>query len=535
MKTQKILLDYSSTNFFSKTILDYLSGNKSLKPFYQFTPEISSFNKTIEIKSKEKIDRKSLVEILQLQNAKLKTLNTKLSSTIDLLKNENTFTITTAHQPILFTGPLYFIYKIINAINLSEQLKMVYPGYNFIPVFWMNGEDHDFAEVNHANIFGRKIVWKVEKGAGTKEEGTEEKKENLGAVGKIKTDPLKNVLDEIKNILGEGENAKRLMNLFSEAYLQHSNFADATRFIVNELFGEYGLVVIDSDDKRLKEIFAPVMEDEILNSHCVKLVNSTIQQLEKNGYDAQSKPREINLFYLTENSREKIGTSEIINRKSEIINFPQRFSPNVLLRCLFQEMILPNIAYIGGGGELAYWLEMKNLFEHYKINFPILLLRNSVLWIDKNNSERMKKLNLEPKDLFSDTEILINKFVEAKSEVDTSLEKEKVHLENFFKNISIKAKEIDPTLEGTVLSEHKKVLSSLENIENKILKAEKRKHETAIQQIRSLKEKLFPENELQERYDNFIQFYLKYGKEFISVLKEELNVTEKKFTVIIEE
>ncbi len=531
MQINKSKIPYTQTTYFSKLILDYISGDATLKNFYSADPKIDSFAKAIENKAKQPINRKLLVEVIEQQyknsNCELPALNCQL------LLNENTFTVTTGHQLCLFTGPLYFIYKIISTINLAAQLKQQFPDSNFVPIYWMASEDHDFAEVNHIHLFGKKIEWNPD---------------NVSAsipVGKISTQTMAPLLEELKPIFGESEHAKHLISLFERAYSNSKNLSDATRIVVHELFGAYGLVVLDADNKALKSEFLEIMLDDLKNQSNQSIVTESIQQLETKGYKAQVNPREINCFYMNETFREriiveedsyKINNTDLVFSQTEIENelrnFPERFSPNVVLRPLYQEKILPNLAYIGGGGELAYWLEYKAMFEFHKIQFPILFLRNSVLWLDAVSADKWKKFGFTDKDLFHTSDELIKSFLEMNASDDMNLSEEKDALKILFERVSIKAQKKDATLKAPAEAELQKVLASLSNLENKMLKAEKQKQETSINQIKKIKEKQFPEGQLQERYENFSNFYLKYGEDFISVLKENINPFETQFLII---
>ena len=254
-----------------------------------------------------------------------------------------------------------------------------------------------------------------------------------------------------------------------------------------------------------------------------------------------------NLFYLRPQVRERIvrdgdkfrvlNTDYVFSREEiirEMQEHPEHFSPNVVLRPLYQELVLPNLAYIGGGGEIAYWLERKRQFEHFGINFPMLVRRNSVLWIDGNSANRMQKLGLSVPDLFQDTEALIRQYIARHAEGELSLAEEKAALEALFERVAAKAKEVDATLEKAVLAEGAKQTKSLEQLESRIVRAEKQRHETALNQIRSLREKLFPGNGLQERTDNFTTFYTKYGDAFLKVLKSNLDPLDNRFVVIVD-
>ena len=444
MSFKKSTIKLSDTKQFSKLIIDYINGEEKLHKFYSYKPALESFKQAIEDKSKEQINRKLLVEVITEQYEKSGIRNQE--SRINLLLNENTFTVCTGHQLCLFTGPLYFIYKIITTINLAEALKNKYTDYNFVPVYWMASEDHDFEEVSSINLFGKKITW--------------DNPEAKGAVGRIKTESLESVIDELQKIIGESANANELIGLFKEAYSKHYNLADATRYLVHTLFAEYNLVVVDADDERLKNEFIEIIKDDISYNTNFHLVNKTIEELKQAGYDAQVNPREINVFQLTENDRIRIdkNTSETLNFATE------NYSPNVVLRPLFQQKILPNLAYVGGPGEIAYWLEYKTMFDHHKINFPVLIPRNFAMQTDEKSMNQINKSGLTVEDFFKDTDALIKEFITKKSGDDISLKAEEEKLISTFKEISEKAIKFDITLKGAVEAEMKKALNSLKNI-----------------------------------------------------------------------
>ena len=510
MSFKKSTVKLSDTNQFSKLILDYISGQESLNKFYAYKPTIDSFKQVIEDKSKENINRKLLVEVITEQYAKggincHPGLPGGLQSTINSLENKNTYTVCTGHQLCLFTGPLYFIYKIITTINLAEELKKHFPDFNFVPVYWMASEDHDFEEVSSINVFGKKVSWN--------------NPTVKGAVGRLNPESINVVIDELKTIIGESQNALELIELFKDAYPKHTNLSDATRYLVHTLFSDYNLIILDPDDARLKSEFIDTIKDDIVNHTNYRLVNKTIEELKQIGFDAQVKPREINVFNLSNNDRVRIetATDETLNLK------PETYSPNVVLRPLYQQKILPNLAYVGGPGELAYWLEYKAMFNHHKINFPVLVPRNFALQIDEKTSNQISKLKLSFEAIFKDTEPLIKEFILKNLSEDISLNSEEEKITTLFKDISEKAIKVDVTLKGAVEAELQKVLGGLKNMEGKLLKAEKQKQEISVNQIRKIKEKLFPEGNLQERYDNFIPYYLKSGKGLIADLKEQFN------------
>ncbi len=455
------------------------------------------------------------------------TVSNLTSENIAALKHKNTFTVTTGHQLNLFTGPLYFLYKIISTINLTKELAAAYPDKNFVPVYWMATEDHDFDEINYFNFKDKKFRWN---------------RESLGPVGRLSTEGLEEVFGVFASELGVGENAIGLKALFEKAYLKHENLADATRFLANELFGAYGLVILDGDDRDLKKMFIPYVREELLNQTSYQKVQETSALLSE--YKIQVNPREINLFYIEDNFRERIilkdnlyliNNTELQFTEEELLfkleNFPEKFSPNVIMRPLYQEVILPNLCYIGGGGELAYWLELKSYFDASKVSFPILLLRNSVLLSTDKQAKNVDKLDLSWRDLFLNQFDLKNKIVKRESSLKLDFSEQKQFLQQQFDSLRKMAEQTDASFIGAVNAQETKQIKGLNKLEKRLLLAEKKHHAAKLNRIINLQKELFPNQSLQERKSNFSEFYLESGNQLIEGLFENLKPLEANFTI----
>jgi bacillithiol biosynthesis cysteine-adding enzyme BshC len=528
MKTTQI--SFQKTGFFSKMMHHYLEKNENIKSFYNNFPDISGFHNQIEEKQKSYSlqTRLTLVDALQKQYASFK-ISEKTSENIELLKQQNTYTISTGHQLNLFTGPLYFLYKIISTINLCEELSEKFSDQNFVPMYWMASEDHDFDEINYFNFGGKKVIWNRKHG---------------GAVGRFSTDGLEDVFEVFSNHLGNSKNAKYLKNLFSEGYLKHNNLSDATRFIANELFKEYGLVIIDGDDTKLKQLFNPFVKEELQNNTSFKEVSETILELERN-YKIQVNPREINLFYLGNEFRErivfeddvyKVNNTDIIFSRAEILaevdKNPTAFSPNVIMRPLYQEVILPNLCYIGGGGEMAYWFELKTYFEKVKIPFPILLLRNSVQVVSEKQSKKLEKLNISFEEMFLNQHDLLSKKVRVNSKIKIEFTEKIQFLRNQFSELKEVAEKTDVSFLNAVNAQERKQVKGLENLEKRLWKAEKRRQKDLVNRITALQNELLPNQSLEERQRNFSEYYLEYGSSFLKAMKGALISLQLEFTII---
>lgn len=527
----KQTIPYQQTTYFSKLITDYLEESEKLAPFINQPFNLAAFKTLIQQRKETEIDRNILVEALENQYKNIATSDFTKTN-IQLLKNSNCFTITTGHQLNLFTGPLYFIYKIISTINLAKELKKVYPENDFVPIYWMATEDHDFEEVNHFSLLGNKInIAKTQD----------------GAVGKMKLTNVDDVLQEIKTTLEGRNGAKQIIDLFQQFYSSEHTFTEATRAIVNHLFQKNGLIIIDGDDASLKKTMLPYFEQELVTQKNHQYIEKTTQKLTDLEYKSQVTPREINLFYLDKNLRERIvfedekykvlNTSLSFTKEQileELKNYPEKFSPNVVFRPLYQEVILPNLAYIGGGGELAYWFQLKDMFDANQVFFPTLVLRNSVLFVDGGSAKKINKLNLTTQQLFLETEELIKSYLKENSTVALDVQEEAKLIEGVFTKIGLKAFKVDASLEAMVKAEKQKSLKSIENIAARLVKAEKQKEEVAVNQIRSLKDKLFPNGGLQERQENLSMLLLFYGEQIIDELFLHLHPLDKKFVVLFD-
>ena len=531
MKVEK--LPYCDTGYFSKIICDYLDQKEAIRPYYNRFSDLDSFSAQIKEKSQSypEAHRRVLVQSLERQYAKT-AISKATSKNIKALASPKAFTVVTGHQLSLFTGPLYFIYKILSVINLCEQLKQAHKDFDFVPVYWMASEDHDFEEINHFNLHGKNIAWNTEAS---------------GAVGHLPTKGLDEVLQTFQLELGQSKAAKELVAMFRAAYVEQETLVAATRQLVNALFGAYGLVILDGDDPALKQLAAPYMLQDIKDHVPYHAISESLSQWKEKelGYKVQVNPRPINFFYLASGIRERLeekkGKYQVLNTektydesslRKAISEHPECFSPNVIMRPVFQEVVLPNLAYIGGGGELAYWLELKASFEALKVPFPILVLRNSVLLMSEKQYEKMGKLGLELSDLFLDKNRFINKKVREISNIDIDFSPQKNHLKEQFEAMHKLAEQTDASFLGAVKAQERKQLKGLDHLEKRLLRAQKRKLRDQVKRMTDLKIQLFPNDSLQERQVNFSEFYLEMGPELITELKKHLDPLDLRFTVL---
>jgi bacillithiol biosynthesis cysteine-adding enzyme BshC len=527
-------LSFRETGYFSELICDYLEQKPALADLYGAFPTLENFARQFDQKASfEKEKRLLLADALHKQYARLKgaDIGEAVTRQLATLEHNNCFTVTTGHQLNLFTGPLYFLYKIASVINMAKRLNEAYPDKHVVPVYWMATEDHDFAEINHIHHHGGRISWN---------------REAAGPVGRLNSSSLAPVLEELEAILGAGKRSAYLIKLFTNAYLKQDTLADATRYIVHALFGAEGLLIVDGDDADLKRQMHPYFEADLLD-HLPQKTTEKASAFLREHYTEQVHVRDINLFYIMDNVRERIEkegehrvvlNTDIRFTKDSLLEalakHPERFSPNVVLRPLYQEVILPNLSYTGGGGELAYWLQLKAMFDAYKVPFPMLHLRNSVLWIPKSIARKAVKLDLDTRDLFKSFHALSNAYVHKNSSLETDLSPYTQKLKAMFEELQLLAGKTDATMQGAVNAQEVKQLKGIENLQKKLLKAEKKQAAIQMRQLEEVKQGLFPANSLQERHDNFIAYYMGYGEAFIASLLETLDPFAYTFTVLSE-
>lgn len=509
---------FKKTNSFSKFFLDYITGDSKLTPFHNALPTAENLVAQIDKRNFPDDTRKVLSSVLKTQYEHFEA-SPSTSQNITDLALKNTYTVTTGHQLNIFTGPLYVIYKIVSVIRACEELKKLRPDCNFVPVYWMASEDHDYDEINHFRFNGKRFSWETDQ---------------TGAVGRFNTKSISPIFDEIIGI----------PDFFRDAYLKEKDLASAVRYYMNHLFGEDGLVIIDADNKALKQLFIPVIESDLFDHTPETEASRVTKAIEAAGYKTQVFPREINLFYLEGNIRSRIvkkangyevldtdisfSESEI---RQEVKDHPERFSPNVVLRPLYQEFLLPNLAYVGGPSELVYWLQLKSIFDHFEITFPLLMPRNFAGVMTSGQVKKLQKADLSFEDIFKEENTLVKEKVIANTSFKMDLDEQKSHLRGMYSEVKDQATQVDSTLEKLVLAELKKTEKSLEKIEHKILKAERNNQEVLVNRIYALKEALFPGGGPQERKDNFLNFYINNPK-FIASCMEAFDPFDYRFHMI---
>ncbi|MBK8227735.1 MAG: bacillithiol biosynthesis cysteine-adding enzyme BshC [Flavobacteriales bacterium] len=522
-------LPYAATQRFAPLVLDHAAGDGFLRAFQEFPATREGLSAAAKARRFDPAARSALVAALRKQYAGI-DISGLVSTNIDRLAQADTLTITTGHQLCLFLGPLYVPFKLLNAIRLAQEAESML-GRAVVPIFWMASEDHDRAEIDHAWFGERKLHWPGPA---------------HGAVGRLELKGIGPVVDEACLLLGSGPEAGSLCELLRTCYREGRTLTEATRRFAHALFGRFGLVIIDGDDRALKQLFVPVMREEILNGIAKRSVDYADAQL-KERYAPQAHARDINLFHLRPGHRSRIEaaadafqvldggprfTAEELMLDLELR--PQDYSPNVLLRPVYQETVLPNIAYIGGGGEVAYWMQLKWLFHAVRVPMPAVLLRTSAALLSAKADRLRADLELDLGGLFQPDHELRTALARAAAGADALLTPEAASLQLIADAMHRKAMQADPTLRKSAGSAHVRMQRALEGLQARIDRALRRKEAIQLQRLDRILAELFPAGALQERRLSALPFIAQRGPVVLDEWMNALDPLDPRFTVLVE-
>ncbi len=539
-----MLINYSDIPGFPNLFLDYIYEFDNVQKFYKKNfMDNNSYLQTFEqLKSYVRPHRNDVTNILTDQY--LGYLPSKLTeNNINALNDENTFAIVTGQQATLFGGPLYTFYKIITTIKLSNLLKERFSDYNFVPVFWMEVDDHDFKEIQSVNIIDqynkvKSLIY---------DDGIEEEI-NRGSVGKLKFNANINyTIEDLEKSLRDNEFKDEIMNLINNCYYEGITIKEAFKKLLFHFFDEYGLVIFNPQDRRVKDILLPVFEKEIDN-YAVHSNENVLRsaELEEN-YHAQVKVNPINLFYsdgggrhLVEpvegefrfrGRRKRISKDEI---KKLLYYDPAAFSPNVLLRPICQDYLFPTAVYVGGPAEVSYFAQVMPNYSFFDLVAPIVFPRASATILEKHIASSIKKYDLSFNEYFFNEKDLINNVLNKISEFD--LEDLFAESEENIKKELLKLREsliqIDEALSDASEKSLQKITQALEILKTKSEQFQARKHEDVVNRIKKVRSFIYPNNTMQERELNFIYFANKYGLDIIKWFFSELIINKPEHQVI---
>lgn len=518
--------------YFPTLVKDYLRGNPKTAPFYAQPPVWEGLHETVNRRKLSTEQRQVLTQVLEEQYRPFGKLPPAVKENLSALGQQNTFTVTTGHQICLLTGPLYVVFKIASAVKLARQLAERYPQYNFVPVYWAATEDHDFEEIRSVYLDGTSYTWNPPHPVS-------------GATGRISTEGLSDFFAELETAEGEKLAYGKLYQIFKKAWTQEPTLSAAIRRAVNELFGHLGVLALDADDARLKKGCTGWIARELKEGFSHEAVKQTSEALHAAGYKTQIEPREINLFYLVDGLRERFlkeGDAWLVNNSdirfseseldAELAQHPERFSPNVVLRPLYQESILPNIAYIGGPAEIAYWLQLKGVFTEAGIDFPVPVPRDGFLFADRKDLDRFFSLGFSPDDLLRSAEKNLQRYVERTQGEKLSVSEEKRILYELFMALKERYAQADNQVIHSFSATETRLKKELSRLEKKAKKFAGRKETETAAFLASVHAKWFPGGSLAERKNSILEFWGILGNDPAEALVQQADPMEPGLKII---
>ena len=513
---QKETFSFQETNLFGKLFSDFIEDKSDLSPFGTSKVDdlnLEDFNISDEV-------RDDLVSVIEEQ-AGLVELSSKSVYNLNQLKDKNTYTVVTGHQLNVAGGPLFFTYKILATIRACQELANKYPEANFVPVYWAATEDHDYEEINHFFLFGKKIEW-------------EESFKNV-PVGDISLKDFDTFVQQWGEIPNDVKSCYTSSKTLKEAHLK----------LVYHLFGKYGILVLDANDEKLKQHFLPYAVKEIETRFVSENVKQTNLALEGLGYKAQVNPRDCNLFHLEDGKRYRVdiegeevtfvGSDKTLG-KEEYLNTIKKgansLSPNVLMRPVYQQIILPNVAYIGGPGELAYWLQLKAMFQSVNVSFPVLVPRFFGMYVPSFIQKKMDKAEFTTDDLFKDIEQIKKEILGSDVEGQELLVQLETQFESYKSGVLTSLeKELNLSLKSFAESAMTRMNKENQNILKRVKKELEGRNSVKIDRFKSVKEYLFQDGVPQERRESVFT-YLINNPDFIDQVYQSIDPFDYRFNVL---
>lgn len=537
-------INFSDIPGHQNLFLDYLYEFENVAGFY--ANDFRNKENYLKIFKSVTDNRRNLSpEISELLTRQYSQLNPSslTQQNIKKLSDKKTLAIVTGQQLGIVGGPLYTFYKIITAIKLSRFLTERYDDYNFVPVFWLEADDHDFNEVRSVKIIdeGNSLI-----NIGYKEEIEEDDLKQ--SVGLINLDSsINDFFDKLNNSLKETEFKPVIFDRLKDFYKEGKSFKEAFRDLVFNYFDEYGLLIFDPQDDEVKKLLKPIFKKEItdfrIHTEQLVQVSATLEEL----YHAQVKVKPVNLFLRVDEGRysiEPVENEYRLRRKRKsftqeqllelVENEPDKFSPNVLLRPICQDFLFPTAFYIAGPSEISYFAQIKPLYELYNIVQPIIYPRSSATILENSIANSLEKYSVEIDDIFIDVESIKKKIVNTveESSVDEMFAGIANQIEATFDQLKENLLDLDKTIADSSNRYRDKILSTIAELKSKAEKAQLKKYEVTLRQIDRAAVHLFPNSNLQEREINFLYFANKYGEEFLRKVFDELQINKFEHQVI---
>ncbi len=517
---------------FSDLFKTYLSNFDKLSDFYATNPfdeqAISQKINQYEFSG----DREQTADILSSFNDQF-DIHKAAKNNLQRLNDERSLVIVTGQQLGVYGGPLYTIFKTVSTIHLARQIERKFDR-PVIPVFWLADEDHDYEEVRSLSVLKNEKVLEV----------TLPSKENhLSTVAEMAiTDEIEQLRSDLKSSLYDTDFSDELWSILEASYKSGQTFLQAFGQLIATLFSKHGLVLAGSNNPKVKQATGKFLSKSIAQADDIRAELEAQTDRISEQYHQQVTLYDSNLFYLDgEAGRTKIArngdgwkTDSGIKWKTDqlvdaINEEPQKFSPNVLLRPILQDALLPTLGYVAGPGETAYYGQMKNMYSCFDLEMPIIFPRLSATLIEPAIDRIINELPFQFHEFENRIEDLESAYVDRteQRDIETIFDDWKQKVEKLAEPKTNEIADVDPTLEGAAGKATAVYFNELDKLKGKVYRAVKRQDETQLKRIRRIKANLFPDGSLQEREIASIFYMNKYGVDIWDKLLEALDEQEQ--------
>lgn len=551
-------MDIASLPYFTPLVKDYLARFDAtpIRDFFAISPEAphEQMREIIDARLlRERAipseHRSAVVSSIRSLHASFGPMSDAAAHHLELLEQPETLAVVTGQQPGMIGGPLYTFYKAFTAIELSKSLAGQFPMFSFVPVFWIETEDHDLEEISSVHVLSSEgLLETIQYVPSQIAANPEQPWRRQAGPFALEEESLQQFFSGLASSLAPTDFSAELFELLRRCYTPGRSIAHAFASLFAHYFRTEGLLAIDANSRELKSLATELFRREIETSP--QLSDRIVLQSEKleETYHAQVKPRALNLFYVNEEGerlpiveREKSGEGATLHARSFFLKgsrksftlsellavldeHPERFSPNVVMRPLYQDSLLPTVAYVAGPGEMAYFAQFQPLYEWAGLPMPLIRPRVTSTLIEERLERLFSKFRISPEDVLSEAHgrntALLNEMIE--SGLAPKFEEALVSVDGSLEALRETVARAEPTLDGALTSLKGKVLTAIRDFEHKTLAAERKRHTATKAQLDKLLAALLPAAELQERELNLVYFLNKYGPSFSETLKQLL-------------
>ncbi len=520
---------------------DYLQDSGKLKSFIRqpLNPDWKSICGDILKCDRHRIFINELIQQNQIG------AGAKISENINLLEKNNTVIVITGQQLGLFVSPLYTIYKTITTIMLADKLNAEKNGFHFVPVFWLETEDHDFQEVNHFNFWANDgTLAKI-----NYEDDQRDKYVSIGSRGL--NDKIIPILKQLRENLQETEFTASLAEALDRIYKPGRPWHEAFSDQMKMLFEEYGLLLFNPSTASVKEKSVEFFEQIInKNTELLEEIADQSGRLEQSGYFQQVHVQDNKsyLFYKTKEGKreaiirdgdffrifdhdEKLSGNELIEL---IQSNPESVSSTVLTRPLWQSWMLPVVSYVAGPAEIAYWAQIAPAFDALDLVMPHLQARISATLIEPKIQRLLNKYEIDPNLLPADADEFTSDFLKASQfrDLDEIFSNLKNTFNEYRRKITEKTTILDPTAVSPVEKTFDSTEANMDRLAGRLIKKARDQNDLMTGHFETIYKAVFPDKHLQERFIGSIYFLNKYGPDWIRYLFDNLEMDSNTHQII---